>query len=67
MIDAWDAILEHGGEAASSRREFQRVTVANQRALIAFLDNLVLFKVEEDEVVVPPPADAQLMPRFRRR
>lgn len=41
-----EAILEHGGEAAGSRAAFTSLSTANQQALIAFLDNMVLFKQE---------------------
>ncbi len=44
-----EAILEHGGEAADSRDAFRRRSHGDQAALIAFLDNLVLFKMEEEE------------------
>ena len=44
-----EAILAHGGEAARSRRAFRRMSPNQQKALIAFLDNLVLFKMEEEE------------------
>jgi hypothetical protein len=44
-----EAILEHGGEAAGSRDAFARLPLGDQSALIAFLDNLVLFKAEEEE------------------
>jgi hypothetical protein len=44
-----EAILEHGGESARSRDAFLARPVAERRALVAFLDNLVLFKMEEDE------------------
>ncbi len=43
-----EAILEHGGEAARSRNRFARLGRDEQAALIAFLDNLVLFKMEEE-------------------
>lgn len=39
-----EAILEHGGEAAASRNAFASMSTANQSDLIAFLENLVLFK-----------------------
>jgi CxxC motif-containing protein (DUF1111 family) len=42
-----EAILEHGGEASSSRTAFLALSPANQADLIAFLENLVLFKAEE--------------------
>jgi hypothetical protein len=42
-----EAILEHGGEAAASRAAFTALGAGNQRDLLAFLDNLVLFKQEE--------------------
>lgn len=43
-----EAILEHGGEAAASRAAFQGLATASQRNLVAFLNNLVLFKREAD-------------------
>jgi cytochrome c peroxidase len=42
-----EAILEHGGEAADSRAAFVVLPPTDQADLIAFLDNLVLFKVPE--------------------
>lgn len=44
-----EAILEHGGEANHSRRKFLALAPGDQAALIAFLDNLVLFKIVEEE------------------
>jgi hypothetical protein len=51
-----EAILEHAAsnddpvsEATASRAAFTRRSPEDQRALIAFLENLVLFKVEEEE------------------
>jgi hypothetical protein len=55
-----EAILEHGGEAAGSRTAFVGRAAADQKALIAFLQNLVLFKMEDGQVVVPPPPTVQL-------
>jgi CxxC motif-containing protein (DUF1111 family) len=43
-----EAILFHGGEAAASRENFHRLTEAQKLDLLAFLDNLVLFKIPED-------------------
>jgi hypothetical protein len=62
-----EAILEHGGEAAGSRTAFLARSPGEQRALLAFLNNLVLFKVEEEEVVVPPPATLTLAPQLQMR
>jgi hypothetical protein len=62
-----EAILEHGGEAAASRSAFLLRSHDEQDALMAFLDNLVLFKMSEDEVVVPPPPTAQLAPSLQMR
>ncbi|HEX5064508.1 MAG TPA: di-heme oxidoredictase family protein [Myxococcota bacterium] len=42
------AIALHGGEAASSRGRFQALSTAQQKEVIAFLDNLVLFKLPEE-------------------
>lgn len=39
-----EAILAHGGEAAASQAAFVALPLESQRALIAFLDNQVLFK-----------------------
>lgn len=44
-----DAILAHGGEAASSRERFEGLSMEGNNDLIAFLNNLVLFKMEEEE------------------
>jgi len=40
-----EAILAHGGEAAGSRAAFQALGPQEQAQLIAFLNNLVLFKI----------------------
>lgn len=47
-----EAILDHGGEAESSRNEAASLSEAEFAAMITFLDNLILFKVEEAEVVI---------------
>ncbi len=39
-----EAILEHGGEAQTASTAFVALPVASQKAVIAFLNNLVLFK-----------------------
>ena len=44
-----EAILEHGGEAVAAKEGFELLALADQEALIAFLDNLVLFKIAEEE------------------
>lgn len=44
-----EAILEHGGEATASHDAFLALAPEDQAALIAFLENLVLFKLEEEE------------------
>jgi hypothetical protein len=44
-----EAILEHGGEAAESRSAFTRLARQSQADVIAYLENLVLFKIEEEE------------------
>jgi CxxC motif-containing protein (DUF1111 family) len=44
-----EAILEHGGEAAESRSAFTRLPRQSQADVIAYLENLVLFKIEEEE------------------
>jgi cytochrome c peroxidase len=40
-----EAILEHGGEAAASRRRFQRLPTGAQADIVAFLENLILIKI----------------------
>jgi CxxC motif-containing protein (DUF1111 family) len=40
-----EAILEHGGEASTARTAFLDLTTDQQKDVIAFLDNLVLFKL----------------------
>jgi hypothetical protein len=44
-----EAILEHGGEANGSRLNFLSLSASKQADVIAFLDNLVLFKIEVPE------------------
>jgi hypothetical protein len=51
-----EAILEHAtsarddpSEAADARRKYLDRTPSDKRALVAFLENLVLFKLEEEE------------------
>ena len=41
-----EAIPAHGGEAAASRDAFLGLPTKDQKALIAFLNDLVLFKTE---------------------
>jgi cytochrome c peroxidase len=41
-----EAILEHGGEAAASRDAFKALSQTDAQNMLAFLNNLVLFKVE---------------------
>jgi len=43
-----EAILEHGGEAAAARSAFTSLPEGSQKDLIAYLNNLVLFKLPED-------------------
>jgi Di-haem oxidoreductase, putative peroxidase len=63
-----EAILEHGGEANASRSAFLARSLGDKQALVAFLNNLVLFKLVDNEVVVPPPTSVKLSSRlhFRR-
>ena len=44
-----EAILEHGGEAAASRNSCVALTLASQKDLLAYLNNLVLFKLPGEE------------------
>jgi mono/diheme cytochrome c family protein len=44
-----EAILLHGGEAQAARDGFAALPVAAQRDVVAFLDNLVLFKLPAEE------------------
>jgi hypothetical protein len=60
-----EAILEHGNgasddtsEAAPSRRAYLQRTSGDKRALVAFLENLVLFKIEEEEEAAAAAAAA---------
>jgi len=44
-----EAILEHGGEAQASRDAFVRLKTRDKANVIAFLDNLTLLLLEEEE------------------
>jgi len=44
-----EAILAHGGEAREERSAFLALTTSRQADIIAMLENLVLFKAEEEE------------------
>ena len=48
-INLREVILRHGGEAQAARNAFELATGADQRAVLAFLESLVLF---------PPPDTA---------
>ncbi len=43
------AVLEHGGDATNERNAFKRLSTEEKSKLIAFLENLILFKAEEEE------------------
>jgi hypothetical protein len=43
-----EAIEEHGGEGANARAAFEALNASDRRDLIAFLDNLVLHKIDEE-------------------
>jgi CxxC motif-containing protein (DUF1111 family) len=43
-----EAILAHGGEAEAARQTFSAMSVEQRKDLVAFLENLVLFKIEEE-------------------
>jgi hypothetical protein len=64
-----EAIAAHGGEAASSRARFEGLTATRQAEVIAFLENLVLFKIEvpEEEAAAPEPAPQESSRKKRRR
>jgi hypothetical protein len=60
-----EAILEHGGEAAASRNAFFGRSVADRKQIVAFLDNLVLFKMQADpatgqQIVTVAPESVKL-------
>jgi CxxC motif-containing protein (DUF1111 family) len=44
-----EAVIEHGGEAATSRNAARALRPAEQAQLLAFLENLVLFKIPEPD------------------
>lgn len=45
-----DSILHHGGEAAVSREKFVDLSKREQKAIVAYIENHILFKqVEPDE------------------
>jgi CxxC motif-containing protein (DUF1111 family) len=52
-----EAILEHGGEADFTRSAFAALSLKEQQDLIAFLNNMVLYKLP------PPPTTATVTNR----
>lgn len=44
-----EAIRMHGGEGSESRARFASLPVRDREAIVAFLENLVIFKQEEEE------------------
>ena len=44
-----DAILQHGGEAASTREKFVGLSTREKQAIVAYLENHILFKQIEPE------------------
>jgi cytochrome c peroxidase len=50
-----EAILLHGGESQPSRDAFAALSQPRQAELVAFLGNLVLFKLEEEAPAEPAP------------
>ena len=44
-----EAILAHGGEGAHSRDEFEDLSTARQSDILAFLNILILFKLDEED------------------
>jgi len=43
-----EAILEHGGEAQTSKNSYTALSTTQKQQINAFLNNLVLFKAEEE-------------------
>ena len=43
-----DAILQHGGEAAASRKQFVHLSDEDKKALVAYVENQILFKQAEE-------------------
>jgi hypothetical protein len=60
-----EAILLHGGESRRSRDAFAALATSGQRDVIAFLDNLVLFKLEPEEGEEAAEAADPTSRRFR--
>jgi hypothetical protein len=46
-INLMEVILRHGGEAASARNNFARLSTGSQNAIITFLNELVLFPPDD--------------------
>jgi CxxC motif-containing protein (DUF1111 family) len=44
-----EAINFHRGDSAASRKKYNELADTEQLALIAFLKNLVLYKIEEED------------------
>jgi len=59
-----EAILEHGGEGEKSRTAFLALSPQDQQDLVAYLNNLVLYK---QETIAPAPTPPAFNPPFHRR
>jgi Di-haem oxidoreductase, putative peroxidase len=59
-----EAILEHGGEGEKSRTAFLALSPQDQQDLVAYLNNLVLYKQTTTAPVSTPPT---FKPPFHRR
>jgi mono/diheme cytochrome c family protein len=65
-INLTEVILRHGGEAATARDEFAKLSRPNRDALIAFLNSLVIFPPDDTASNLDPgDRAAGAFPQFR--
>ncbi len=62
-INLLEVILRHGGEAKSSRQEFEQLEITSQRRVIDFLRSLVLFPPDDTASNLNPGNPQTVLPQ----
>lgn len=61
-----EAIIEHGGEGEAAKNAFLALSTADQRNLVAYLNNLVLYKQSTTGTASTPPSTGSPIRKNRR-